>query len=184
MTSSASGRDRGTTIIFTLPSKSPERNCSGTVTALQYCYQARARDIDIPQNIFDFVSLSKVEGSSQFTVIRIFPVTTSPQENECTDPSGSVQRICCTTTALNSTIQFQVTSLISWFGIILRRGSGRRPLTFTNSNTVYRVDQYEVRPNGDSGPSLNAMLTVNNPRSDRSLLLLRLLIGMIMACVH
>ena len=78
---------RGTTIIFSIPPRSPERNCSGTVTTLQYCYEATTNFLRNSQarNIFNFATLNK--NGSRFTVNETFRATTIPRDSGCADSS-------------------------------------------------------------------------------------------------
>ena len=127
------------TYIFTVPSESPLRNCSGTVVSLQYCYQARGSDIRRNTSIFNFLSL--VQDSMQFTVKSRVTIQTTPLDNICTDPPGSIQQICCDSTSLSD--QFQVPSSSFAFGVEITNGNVR-PLAFKNSISEYRIEQYRV----------------------------------------
>ena len=127
----------GVTYIFTVPPESPLRNCSGTVVSLQYCYQARDSDIRRNRNVFNFLSL--VQDSMQFTVKSRVTIQTTPLDNICTDPPGSIQRICCDNTSPSD--QFQLPSSSFAFGVEIINGNVR-PLAFTNSTSEYRIEQY------------------------------------------
>ena len=101
----------GATYIFTIPSESPLRNCSGTVVSLQYCYQARDRDIGMTRDVLDFLTL--VQNGLQYTVSSSLTIQTTPRSSICTDTSGSIQQTCYDTSSLNANDQFQLRSLIS-----------------------------------------------------------------------
>ena len=52
MTNEVAGLINGIIYIFTLPSESVQRNCSGRVESIQYCYQARDSDIGQTREAF------------------------------------------------------------------------------------------------------------------------------------
>ena len=163
---------RGTVFIFSIPPKSSERNCSGTVVSLQYCYNTT--QIGEKKNYFNFLLLDRT-GSSEFTVTNRVRGIATPQQSNCT---GNMPGICCSTTTLDMDMQFQITSSTFWFGVTVLTNGARRPLAFANSNTEYRVEQYQERPiTGNSGPLQNAMFSVSS-LLNRPLLLFRFLIGM------
>ena len=120
----------GTIYIFTIPPESPLRNCSGTVVSLQYCYQARDRDIGMTRDVFDFLSL--VQDGMQFTVKSSVTIRTIPQNN-----------ICCDNTSLSLSDQFQLPSSSFAFSVAITKRNVR-PLAFTNSTSEYCVKQYRV----------------------------------------
>ena len=121
------------TYIFTLPPLSPERNCSGRVVALQYCYRANLErtsgQIGQTQKIFDFLSMSR--DNFQFTVISTISIHSTPSNSICRAVviSGSIQFSCCDVTSL--TIRQPAISESSFtFGIRTSRNSDIRPLAF------------------------------------------------------
>ena len=164
----------GVTYIFTIPSESPLRNCSGTVVSLQYCYQARDRDIGITRDVFNFLSL--VQNGLQFTVSSRLTIQTTPQNSICTDPSGSIQQICCDTSSLNANNQFQLPSSDFTFGVVITN-SNVRPLAFATSTLEYRVEQFQAALGADgSTPGNNVTLGANTRVNDGSLVF-RFIIG-------
>ena len=161
--------NRGNTYIFTLPPLSAERNCSGTVLSLQYCFQARARDIGNTLSVFDWLSLTR--DGNQFTVnARFAAPQVTPEEGMCANPPGGVQRVCCTTVSLASG-RFQVPASAFTFGVVITN-SNVRPLTFVDGVTEYDVESFIERPAGNPGPMPGDMF-VGSSRTDHSLLLLR-----------
>ena len=170
----------GFTYIFTIPPESPlMRNCSGTVVSLQYCYQARNRDIGENRNIFNLLSLT--QNGLDFTVNGRITRQARPRNNRCTDPnSGDIQQICCETTSLaglNIYNRFHIPSSNFAFGVVIRNGNVR-PLTFTTSATEYRVEQYQAAL-GANGPSLGNTFTLadSNRVNNGASLLFRFFIG-------
>lgn len=49
----------GLTYIFTIPAESEQRNCSGTVLSIQYCYEASNETIGSNQHIFNLLVLQQ-----------------------------------------------------------------------------------------------------------------------------
>lgn len=162
----------GVIFIFTIPPLSAQRNCSGNVMSIQYCYQAKNRNLGDPQDIFSFLSLMK--DGFQFTIIARFLVQTTPQASRCTSPSqGSIQQVCCDTTSIVPTNQPQIPSSEYTFGI-LTMNSDVLPLAFRDTATEYQYDQFHAVPAGST-----FTLSEGNLLDDRSLMLLRLFIGIL-----
>ena len=162
----------GITYIFTIPPESPLRNCSGTAVSLQYCYQARDRNRGMTRDVFNFLSL--VQNGSQFTVNSRLTIQTTPHNNICTDPRPpeSIQQICCDTSSLNASNQFQLPSSDFTFGIVITNNDVR-PLAFTTSALEYRVEHYQV----SLGPNGRNIVTLgDNDRVNGSSLVFRLII--------
>ena len=165
----------GITYIFPIPSESPLlRNCSGTVVSLQYCYQARNRDIGMNQSIFSLLSL--VKNGSDFTVSNKIQIRTSPQNSICTQSGQNQQQIiCCDSTSLQPTDRFEIPPTNYSFGVVV--GNRRsRLLAFVPSAMEYRADQYQASL-GVNGSSGTFTLTDSNHIQSSSLLLLRFFIG-------
>jgi len=128
----------GITTIFTVPPESSmQRNCSGTLVAVQYCYQISSSAFNQTNDIFNFLSLTNVS-EYNFTVTRKLTVRSRPETNVCSDLLGS-DRICCDTTTVNPTLQFPSSSYT--FGIISLNGLlAFNPLLFPE----YCHDQLQV----------------------------------------
>ena len=162
----------GVTYIFTIPSESTvQRNCSGRVMSIQYCYQARNEDIGNTQDVFRFLSLT--QDGLQFTVSTNVIIQTTPLNSICSDFPGSLQQICCDTTSLSVNDQFQIPPSTYTFGIVIVNNNVKL-LAFTNN---VRVEQYQVSLGPSIPPGSKYTLT-ENAQVNRSLLLLRFLIGM------
>ena len=155
----------GFTYIFIIPPQSAERNCSGDVVAIQYCYQAKASEIDKNVTIYTFHYSNGSEFN--FTGTPNFAVNTIPQENDCTRPprgrERGIERVCCDMAILGPTNQFKLSSNNFTFGISLMNPMVL-PLAFAGSVAdpmrIFSIRDGEVE-------------------ADRSLLILRLFIGMI-----
>ena len=158
------------TYIFTIPPESSERNCSGSVVAIQYCYQARERDINDNETIYSFLHLNR--SGFDFTVTNSFTVYTIPRENNCTNPPGDIQRVCCDNAILGAPNQFKLSSTNYTFGVsVMNRNV--RPLAFANSVAAYRYEQLQT----SIRTPLPFTLRERDLESDRSLLLLRFILG-------
>ena len=167
------GSRDGVTYVFTLPSESVQRNCSGRVDSIQYCYQARDNNRNKIQNVFKFLSLVQepVQDEVQFTVNSSITIQSTPKDSICSDPPGNIQQICCDSTSLSATDQFQIPPSTYTFGVeIINKDV--KPLVFTNRATEYRTSL------GSSFPSGNMFTLKENIQVNQPLLLLRLSIGM------
>ena len=163
----------GTTYIFPIPSESPLRNCNGTVVSLQYCYQARNRDIGMNQSVFNILSL--VKNGLDFSVSNKIQITTSPRNRICTQRNQQ-QIICCDNTSLQPTDRFEIPPTNYSFGVVVGNRRSFRPLAFVSSAMEYRAEQYQASL-GVNGPSRTFTLTDTNHIQSSSLLLLRFFIG-------
>lgn len=157
----------GFTYIFTIPSMSAQRNCSGTVVAIQYCYQHSNAVMGSGRNAFHFLILTRNE--SQFRVKQNFVITT----NTCT--SGRKKGICCDRIALNVSDQFQINSTVLTFGVVVGDVS---LLAFANTATEYNIEQFQVSI-GTVGALISNTFNLHGANvTGQSLLLLRFFIGM------
>ena len=153
--------------IFT---ESAQQNCSGIVASIQYCYQARESDIGQKRDAFNLLSL--VQDGQQFTVNSRITIQTTPQESICTD-IWNMQQICCDKTFLNATNRFQIPSA---FGVVIINNTVR-PLVFANSTMQYRVKHYRTTLENFTIHDRTFTLRKNQVPRNRSLLLLRFLLG-------
>ena len=100
--------DARTTFIYTTP---PESACSGTVTAIQYCYHTT---INNQLNFLRFLSFSRDEFVITVKSARNIVGRAIPQDNAyvCSDyPGSNGHRVCCDTTNL-ATKQFWIPRLV------------------------------------------------------------------------
>ena len=150
------------TFILTVPPVSSERNCSGDVVAIQYCYQAITSEIDENVTVYTF-QYSNGSGSD-FTAAANFTVYTTPRGNNCI-VGGMMRMICCDMAHLGATNQFKLPSSIFTFGISLMNPKVL-PLAFADLADPMRI--FSVRD--------------GQMKTDRSLLLLRIFLGMMNSC--
>ena len=161
----------GLTYFFTIPPESAERNCSGTVVAIQYCYQVHRNRINSAEDVFSFHSVTR--DGFVFTVTSSFTMRTTPHlENECTQVSGNFY-LCCDTTTLSADNQLSISPESYTFGVtIINRDV--TPYAFED-DTQFVVEQFQVA----LGITIPAGTSYSFPSSRVSdgLLLLRFLIG-------
>ena len=166
----------GVTYIFTIPAESAERNCTGNVVAMQYCYETGNGQIGSNEiNVFNFLHMNR--NGLAFTVTDSFTEQTSPQNSFCTTPTGRVLPICCDTVTLNVMDQFQLPTTSYTYALMIINNDAR-PLAFVPSATEYRHEQLQAHL-GISAPSPGNIITLgqNTVITDESLLLLRFIIG-------
>ena len=89
----------GVTYFFTLPPLSPERNCNGTVMAIQFCYHAELKTSEIgrPQDIFEFLVADRQ--NRLFTINSRFRVEAASSATNCVVGSKmgmNTPHDCCT----------------------------------------------------------------------------------------
>ena len=157
-----------TTLIYTTP---PESVCSGTVTAIQYCYHTT---INSPRNFLRFLSFSRNGLVITVKSARNIVGRAIPQDNVCSDyPGSNGHRICCDTTNLAVNSQFQIPSNFT-FGVILLNNNDVRPLAFSGTTDMkYQFPHFVTRL--PSNPPTGSTFTLNEGdyQSDRYLLLMR-----------
>ena len=167
----------GVTYIFTIPAESAERNCTGNIVAIQYCYETRNREIGSSNeiNVFNFLHMNR--SGFVFTVTGSFTEQTSPQDSFCTASTGGVQQICCDTATLDMMDQFQLPTTSYTFAVMAINNNAR-PLAFAGSATEYRHEQLQASLGSSALPPGNIFtLAQSSVVTDQSLLLLRFNIG-------
>ena len=156
-----------TTFIYTTP---PESACSGTVTAIQYCYNTK---INTKPNFLRFLSLSR--DGFDFTVSE---KRTGKANGVCSDyPGSDGQRVCCGKKNLAINKQFRIPSNYT-FGVILLRDD-IQPLVFSGTADMKYQFPHFVTGLYTGNPPNGFTFTLNESdyQSDRYLLLMRLLLG-------
>ena len=159
----------GFTYFFTIPLESAERNCSGTVVAIQYCYRVHQNLINSTQDVFSFHSVAR--DGFVFTVNSSFTVRTTPhQESECAQVS-SIRYLCCDTTTLSADNQLSISPESFAFGVTIVN-SDVTPYAFRD-DTEFVVEQFQAA----LGTTVPAGTSYTLTEISRGLLLLRFLIG-------
>ena len=161
LTSSLTETVHGTAYIFTIPAVGPERNCSGMVTSLQFCYRTNRSGT---MNIFDFLVLRN--DSTTLTVVDRIPVRTNPK--------GCVTNICCTGEDLPRNHNFIVPITEINIGVVVSY-TNARPLVFRPTATEYNVPQYIL----STAPGITFTPSPQEFVTDNSLILLRFFLGKI-----
>ena len=167
-------RNVGNTYIFTIPALSEVPTCTnGTIMAIQYCYEDRLQD---SVRIFDLLMLNR-SGERGFNVISSLSVQ-SPQTRSdiCTVTNSNRGRsVCCDIFNISPSDQIKLPPSGLTYGVVNRNGDNR-PLAFRDDVMEYQVQQFSANPrnsNLNPGRSFDG-----DQENDRSLLLLRFLIGM------
>ncbi len=160
--------DMATTYIYTIPSEQIlQRNCSGGVVSIQYCYQASNLGGGSIV-IFNLLSLHREETGDIFRVDSSIPIRSDPTNDICTTGNS---KWCCDNTLLSSN-PLSIPSSEYTFGVVTFSGDVT-PLAFHNSVGNYQVPRMDVAV---GVPSVQSTITPG-PSQQRSLLLLRFLIG-------
>ena len=143
--------------------------------AIQYCYEAKNKNINKAVDIFNFLSLS-ASGTLTYTVDSIFTIQSTPTDAMCTNPPGGVQQVCCEAASIDVIDRPTIPSSSYSFGIAVI-DKDVQPLAFDGPATVYLVEHYVDESFGNNEPSLGDTITPESV-TDEYLLLLRMLIGM------
>ena len=170
------------TYIFTIPAVSAERDCSGAVMAMQFCYEYGGNDENLGTVISEFEFLSLTRNGLDFTVIDSFTVQTTVSERVCTDDlPEDVQRVCCSYGISEGSPELNIPSSEYIFGLALT-GDVFRLLAFNPSASEYNFDQFQVAgfspPPGTTTPLSNGTL-----ETAHSLPLLRFFTGTYMILI-
>ena len=166
----------GVSYIFTIPAESAERNCTGNVVAIQYCYETGNGQIGSNEiSVFNFLHMNR--NGLAFTVTDSFTEQTSPQNSFCTNPTGVIQQVCCETATLDVMDQFQLPTTSYTFAVMIINNDAR-PLAFVSSAIEYRHEQLQAHLGSSAPPPRNIItLGQNTVITDESLLQLRFIIG-------
>ena len=123
--------------IYTIPPESAQRNCSGTVTAVVYCYRATRRNVNMMETKDAFYilsltpSVSQTNNRTQFTVNRRININSTASDNICAvNQDDQSEFVCCE----NKSLEYQILSSNFTFGIVTR---DFRLLISTNTTTEY-----------------------------------------------
>ena len=123
--------------IYTIPPESAQRDCSGNVTAVEYCYRAIRIDLNQTKDVFYILSLtpSTLENNRiQFTVNRRIKINSTASDSICTSiPDHPWHLVCCENKSLE--YQFPSSNFTLNFGIVARKDF--RLLISTNTTTEY-----------------------------------------------
>ena len=125
--------------IYTISPEPAQHNCSGTVTAVEFCYRVRAMDevrSGETKEVFYFLSLTQDSSNQRrFTVNRRISINSTASNSICAEV-GPRNRVCCE----NKRLEYQVPSSTFTFGIVARKDF--RLLISTNTTTEYIEQRY------------------------------------------
>ena len=121
--------------IYTISPESARRDCSGTVTAVEYCYKATGRNMQQTRDVFYILSLTpsvnQTNNRTQFTVNSRININSTASDNICAvNQDSQSQFFCCE----NKSLEYQIPSSNFTFGIVTR---DFRLLISTNTTTEY-----------------------------------------------
>ncbi len=117
----------GVIYIYSVPEDA--QRCSGTVTGVQYCYQA-GQSVNFNLVIFDKPVYST--GSLQYNVNQVISITNGTSGSMCS------RSVCCAFSTFNADAQFQLETSAFTYGIETVESS----LLGFSSGTVYGVSSY------------------------------------------
>ena len=159
----------GVTYIYPVPST--QVNCSGTVSAVEYCY--RGSDGQLGTELLAFTLLTLEQNGLNFRITDRIEIQTTPRSQICTGSLFSIQ-YCCDAISLNMADHFPLPAPNFAFGIAIPT-SNVSLLGFRSSLQVahYQVAHYQVAQTVI--PSVGSTFSVGNQdQVTRGLRLLRL----------
>ena len=127
----------GTTFIYPVPMEGI--NCSGTVTAVEYCYRNSdaANNFGSNQLVFTLATLN--QSRAVFSVIDTIEIFSIPDNHTCTSVLGSLIH-CCDVSVLPVANQFQLP--VSNFAVGLTISDSNVSLLGYRSNSLMDVTYY------------------------------------------
>ena len=147
--------------LYIYPVPEDAQRCSGTVTGVQYCYQA-GQSVNFNLVIFDKPVYST--GSLQYNVNQVISITNGTSGSMC---SGSV---CCASSTFNADAQFQLETGVFTYGIEAVECSILGFVITDFGVFSYRRNAAEL---------MNSMITVINPppSSTNTLRIVKFIVG-------
>ena len=139
----------GVTYIYPVPST--QVNCSGTVSAVEYCYGGNSGQLGT--ELLAFTLLTLEQNGLNFRITDRIEVRTTPRSQICT---GIITQYCCDTTSLNMADHFPLPAPNFAFGIAIPPSSVSL-LGFRSSLQVahYQVSQTVI-------PNVGSTFSVSN----------------------
>ena len=163
----------GVTYFFTLPPLSPERNCSGTVMAIQFCYHAelKTNEFGVLRDIFEFLVTDRRD--QLITINSRFHVEAASSATNCVVGRSrmgiNTPHDCCTLYEPPNELLIPTSSFT--FGIRILNDMNFTPYVFGPRVQEFHAEQFQTAATGDS-------FHLSNSLTDRALFLLRFLLGM------
>ena len=162
----------GTTHIYPVPST---LNCSGTVTAVEYCYRIRDSQLGTEQLVFTLLTLQ--QSGLEFTITDVIPISSTPMSDICTESIFSIQ-YCCDILSLGMMDSFLLPAENFAFGVQISSSVnllGYRGNVFPQ----FVVEQFRYSQANFGAPVIGGRITLtdNDRESDRTLRLLQFFIS-------
>ena len=119
-------------------------NCSGNVTAIQYCYQFPSSERDATLLVFDILFIFNIEEMNfRFTIADTFVSFRSvPSDDICIERSATTT-MCCDTFNLSAG-QFEIPSTAFAYGVATITPGNIQLLAFSSSSTTYQVNVFRI----------------------------------------
>ena len=166
--------ESGTSYIFPIPST---LNCSGTVTAVEYCYRTGNNLLGTQQLVFTLLTLQ--QSGFDFTITDVIPISSTPTSDICTRPFLSLSQYCCDILSLDMLDSFLLPAENFAFGVVTTSSSVDL-LTYNGDNyPQFLVDHFRYTQADFSAPVIgdSITLTESNRESDRALRVLQFFIS-------
>ena len=106
----------GRTYIY--PVSLTQVNCSGTVSAIKYCYMYKGNSRQLGNELLAFTLLTLEQNGLNFRITDRIEVRTTPRSQICTERS-SLSQYCCDTTSLNMVDHFILPASNFAYGIAI-----------------------------------------------------------------
>ena len=142
----------GTTYIYPVPLT--QVNCSGTVSAVEYCYRGSTGQLGT--ELLAFTLLTLEQNGLNFTITDRIEIRTTPHSQICTGGIANIQ-FCCDTTSLNMADHFILPASNFAFGIAIPPSSVSL-LGFRSSLQVAHYQEAQTVI-----PSVGSTFSVSNP---------------------
>ena len=164
------------TYIIPIPAESAERNCSGPVTAIDYCYKIDRNSTGVSTNIFNFVVFSR--NASHISVETRIRIRSRPQFDICTALGGPEDEdmICCDRFNGGIRRMLFLPSSTYTIGVVSREVE---LLTLEDAESVDRTDveKFQVSLGNSGSPGTTVALSDLEQSSRQPNLLLRMAVG-------
>ena len=146
-------------------------NCSGTVSAIRYCYTGDS--IGTEQSVFTLLTLQ--QNNLDFNITDVIPVMSTPTNEICTERSyfWRKRQFCCDTLPLEMMDRFSLPVQFFAFGVIPTNNLLMYSIIFPS----FRVEHYRYAHSVIGTPTTGNTIPLNTRGSDRALFLLQFFIS-------
>lgn len=126
--------------IYPVPS---QHRCSGTVVAIQYCYQLSTSGDGGQTVIFNSLKIMNIlEGGMTFEVVNSVPIQSTAMDHTCV--RNDIPTMCCETLDLSGSDQFEIPSTAFAYSVEVDTTSDIQLLAFSGSAASYQVDGFII----------------------------------------